>query len=403
MKILIIGKIWPEPNSSAAGTRTLDLMRALAPQAWELHFACSAQKSPHSADLPKTSPVTCHQIELNSESFDHWISDLAPDIVIFDRYMTEEQFGWRVAKQLPSALRVIDTSDLHCLREARLQNLKTNEPLNLQNPTALREIAAILRSDLSLIISEAEMEIIAREFPVPDTSLAYWPFALPGPSKNRPTFSDRKDFMMIGSFLHEPNWDAVQFCRELIWPQIRKQLPNAELHVYGSYPPPKALQLNCERDGFLVRGRAENALETLSQYRINLAPLRFGAGLKGKLADAFIAGTPSIATPIAIEGMANIKNWGSLVSEDPLLFANEAVKLYQNQEAWTTAQMRGDTIAQERFCESDWLPRLPQLLEKALNERDQNRQRNFVGQLLNHHHHRSTEFMARWIEAKNRS
>ena len=401
MKVLIIGKVWPEPNSSAAGMRTLDLARAVNAAGWELHFASAAQKSPYSAEMENRFAVPCHPIELNSQSFDTWILGLQPAIVIFDRYMTEEQFGWRVAKNCPDALRVIDTSDLHCLREARHQQLKTGQPLDLHNPVSLREVAAILRCDLSLIISQAEMQILAEQFPIPETSIAYWPFAIPEPNRNNPGFAERSHYVMIGSFLHEPNWDAVRFCREAIWPKIRKMLPGTKVHIYGSYTPPKAQQLHDESTGFHICGRAENAIETLSRHRLNLAPLRFGAGLKGKLADAFLAGTPSVATPIATEGMNDSLDWGSTVSADPLQFVETAVQLYTDEQKWLHAQNCGYAIAKTRFSESHWLPKLPEILETAHANRRRNRQLNFVGQLLNHHHHRSTEFMSRWIEAKN--
>ncbi len=402
MRALIIGKIWPEPTSSAAGTRTVDLIKGLNYSGWETHFACAAQTSEHSLNLAQAFEIQSHSIELNSSSFDQWVRSLAPDIIIFDRYMTEEQFGWRVAQALPNALRVIDTSDLHCLREARLQSLKNGSPENLTNPIALREIAAILRSDLSLMISEHEIAVLEKHFPIPASSIAYWPFALPDPLPNPPTFEERKDFVMIGSFLHEPNWDAVRFCREQIWPLIREKLPHVCLDVYGSYTPAKAQQLHEQKIGFHIRGRADQAIPTLTRYRANLAPLRFGAGLKGKLADAFIAGTPSIASPIAVEGMTGEHDWGSKVSIDPRLFADTAIRLYEDPDSWQHAQTCGYQIARKRFAAKHWLPKLPELLDQAYQARDTNRAHNFVGQLLNHHHHRSTEFMSRWIEAKNK-
>lgn len=207
---------------------------------------------------------------------------------------------------------------------------------------------------------------------------------------------------MIGSFLHQPNWDAVQFCRHEIWPLIRAQLPEARLDVFGSYTPEKAKQLHNEKIGFHIRGRAENAIETLSRYRLNLAPLRFGAGLKGKLADAFLAGTPSIASPIATEGMLGTLEWGSSVSIDPRQFADTAINTYTEEPAWLHAQACGYRIARERFSESHWLAKLPEILEQAYRDRHTNRQSNFLGKLLNHHQHRSTEFMSRWIEAKQK-
>lgn len=403
MRALVIGKIWPEPTSSAAGRRTLDILRSFTAAGWDTHFACAAQPSPHSAALADTLPLACHAIALNDSSFDRWVSQLAPDIVLFDRFMTEEQFGWRVERALPQALRTLDTSDLHFLREARRQNLYTRNALDLQSPTALREMASILRCDLSLLISEFEIELLHKEFKLPDSLIAYWPFCLPEPSRPSPAFGHRQGFVTIGSFLHEPNWDAVRWCREAIWPLIRQRLPEATLDVFGSYLPEKARQLDRPETGFRVRGRAEDAIETLQRFRVSLAPLRFGAGLKGKLADAFLAGTPSVATPIAAEGMTGELPWGSPISDEPQAIADIAVELHQDETAWSVAQEAGYRIAQHRFAESYWLPKLADRLSRALVERDANRRANFVGQLLRHHQHRSTEYMSRWIEAKNQS
>ena len=402
MRVLIIGKVWPEPTSSAAGTRTLDLIRGLQQSDWETHFACAAQTSVHSHDLRAHFGIATHPIALNAPSFDAWVTNLAPDIVIFDRYMTEEQFGWRVAQALPETLRVIDTSDLHCLREARQQSLANGAALDFHNPTALREIAALLRVDLSLIISEYEMELLAQQWPVPGNSLAYWPFALAKPAPQTPTYEARRHFTTIGSFLHAPNWDAVRFCHAEIWPLVREKLPHARLDVYGSYTPAKAQMLHDEKIGFHICGRAEHAGDTLAQYRVNLAPLRFGAGLKGKLADGFLAGTPNLATPIAVEGMPGPLDWGSDVSSVPRHLADTAIELYTNEPSWLHAQRCGYKIAEERFSATRWLPQLPAILEKAYLSRHENRDRNFVGKLLNHHQHRSTEFMSRWIEEKNK-
>lgn len=403
MRALVIGKIWPEPASSAAGRRTLDILRSFTAEGWETHFACAAQQSPHSAALAGSLPLSCHAIALNDSSFDRWVGQLAPDIVLFDRFMTEEQFGWRVERTLPQALRTLDTSDLHFLREARHQKLKTGKALDLQRPTALREVASILRCDLSLLISEFEMDLLHTEFNLPESLIAYWPFCLPEPSGLSPAFEQRQGFVMIGSFRHEPNWDAVRWCRESIWPLVRQRLPEATIDVFGSYLPEKARQMDRPEIGFSVRGRARDAIETLQRYRVSLAPLRFGAGLKGKLADAFLAGTPSVATSIAAEGMAGDLPWGSPVSDEAQAIAEAAIHLHQDETAWSAARDSGYRIAHRRFAESYWLPQLTERLSRALAERDANRRANFVGQLLRHHQHRSAEYMSRWIEAKNQS
>ena len=120
MNCLIIGKVWPEPTSTAAGRRTYDVIKALQLGYWQVHFASAAQRGEHALDL-KAIGVTTHEITVNDAAFDPWVEALAPQVVIFDRFMTEEQFGWRVAQRCPEAVRVLDTSDLHCLRLAREQ------------------------------------------------------------------------------------------------------------------------------------------------------------------------------------------------------------------------------------------------------------------------------------------
>ena len=177
MDCLIIGKVWPEPSSTAAGRRTQDLITALKLAGWQLHFASAAQRGAYALDLDSLG-VQTHTIAVNDAAFDGWVEALAPDVVIFDRFMTEEQFAWRVAQHCPEALRVLDTSDLHSLRVAREQSLKKGEPLQLKNETALREIASIYRCDLTLMISEFEVDVLRREFSIADHLLAYWPFSV---------------------------------------------------------------------------------------------------------------------------------------------------------------------------------------------------------------------------------
>ncbi|MDX1269590.1 MAG: hypothetical protein R3311_19620, partial [Oceanisphaera sp.] len=154
-KVLVIGYVWPEPNSSAAGSHMLSILRLYKRQGWQVEFATPAQRTEHMVDLAAEG-ISSQSIALNCDSFDAYIAEYRPDIVMFDRFMMEEQFGWRVEKNCPQALRILDTEDLQCLRQARHQAHKADRTMttvDLFNDIARREIAAILRSDLSLIIS----------------------------------------------------------------------------------------------------------------------------------------------------------------------------------------------------------------------------------------------------------
>jgi O-antigen biosynthesis protein len=122
-RILIVGYVWPEPRSSAAGSRMLELIELFRTQGWQVTFASAAALSEHRFALAKWG-VPEVAIRLNCDSFDALVAELQPDMVLFDRFFTEEQFAWRVERVCPQALRVLDTSDLHSLREARQQLLK---------------------------------------------------------------------------------------------------------------------------------------------------------------------------------------------------------------------------------------------------------------------------------------
>ena len=286
-KVLIIGTVWPEPNSTAAGNRMLQIIEQFQLQNWEVIFVSAAAESEFMFDL-KTINITTKIIELNEASFDEFVVKLNPTIVVFDRFMIEEQFGWRVAENCPNCLRILDTEDLHFVRNIRHENYKneknTTEKDYLKSDLAKREIASIYRCDISLIISETEMDLLTNIFKVDSQILHYLPFLLNEISEidfeSLPTFESRNHFITIGNFRHEPNWNAVLYLKETIWPLIRKQLPKAEMHVYGSYVTAKATQLHNAAKGFLIKGRTENAKEEIKKAKVLLAPLRFGAGIK---------------------------------------------------------------------------------------------------------------------------
>ena len=407
-KLLVIGYVWPEPSSSAAGSRMIQLLEFFRDEGWQITFASTAKETSHMAELEPFGFETV-PIKLNDQGFDKFLRKLDPQMVLFDRFMAEEQFGWRVQAGAPDAIRVLDMEDLHCLRYGRQQAVKGGQPFSddfLLSNIAKREIASVYRCDLSLVISEAEIELMAGFFGVPPALMHYFPFML-GPIDSRqveswPSFDKRKGFMTIGNFRHEPNLDAVFYLKGEIWPLIRKSLPDAELRVYGAYATKKVKQWHSPDSGFLVNGRAEDAGTELSRARVSLAPLRFGAGLKGKLAESMLFGTPSVTTTVGAEGIAGELPWPGSIADSPQEFADAAIRLHNNKEAWNKAQHLGVGIIKRRFS--------PEVFRKSLSERLQviqenieaHRRRNFTGAMLMHHSIASTRFMSRWIEEKNR-
>ena len=405
-KILIIGYVWPEPNSSAAGSHMMSILQLFKAQDWQVEFTTPAQETEHMIDL-RAEGISSQPIHLNSDSFDIYINSYQPDIVLFDRFMMEEQFGWRVEKNCHSALKILDTEDLQCLRHARQVAHKADREFtqeDLFSDLAKREIAAILRCDISLIISDFEMELLIKTFKVDPSLLHYLPFMLdlatcPTHTKS---FSDRKHFMTIGNFRHAPNWDVVLYLQK-IWPLLRKQLPKAELHIYGSYPPPKATALHNPKTGFFIKGWADDALEVMEASRVCLAPIRFGAGIKGKLLDAMIAQTPSVSTSLGAEGMHNDEPWPGAVKDDIDEFVEEAINLYTNEEAWSKAQQNATPLLHARYDGKILGPKFISKIHEVMQNLEQHRLNNFTGAMLKHHTMASTKYMSQWIEAKNKT
>ena len=404
--LLIIGQTFPEPTTTAAGGRMLQLIEMFTSHGYGITFASSASSSEKSFNLNSIG-VTTQQIVINDSSFDDFVRQLNPTIVLFDRFVTEEQFAWRVTQSCPKALKILDTEDLHFLRKARQQALKDAidvKDANLFTETAKREIASILRCDLSLIISEFEMKLLADTFAVSKEILYYLPFMvtkLPD-SSNFPEFEQRNNFMTIGNLLHGPNVDSVLYLKKEIWPLIKKQLPQAQLYIYGNYAPQHILELHNQKQGFYIMGWADSVAHVMQKARVCLAPLRFGAGLKGKLLDAMLYGTPGVTTSIGAEGMYGDLLTPGVIADTPESFAELSVALYSDKIKWQQNAQRGVEIIKARYngkaIAKDFMTRLDALkINLKLH-----RQSHFVGQILQHHSLQASKYLSKWIEEKNK-
>lgn len=407
--VLIIGAVWVEPTSSAAGSRMLQLIEQFIKSNWKVSFASATQKSEHAFNL-STLGVDDYAITLNASSFDEFLQKLNPTIVLFDRFMTEEQFGWRVAQYCPKALRVLDTEDLHFLRKVRHQQYKKSEVFThealLKSDDTKREIASILRCDVSLIISSFEMNLLKTVFKIDENLLLYLPFLLnkieEHQSKKWKSFLQRNHFVFIGNFYHKPNVDTVLTLKNQIWKSIKKQLPNAEMHIYGAYVTQQIQQLHNSKEGFLIKGHAASAKEVIENARVLLAPLHFGAGIKGKLTDAMLYGTPSITTTIGAEGMHHQFPWNGFVIDDYTTFSKKAITLYTDQKLWEASQKNGvqiiNTIYDKEKLGSYFMDRINEIQQNL----ETHRTHNFLGSLLQHQTLQATKYMSKWIEEKNK-
>lgn len=399
MKVLVIGKVWPESKSSAAGRRMNQLIQLFSSFA-EITFATSSNKTGYEDVI---DGISYHRIAVNDDDFDNWIMELNPEVVIFDRFMIEEQFGWRVMENCPSALRVLNTEDLHFLRksrEAAVKNGESFEAANLYQDETYRELASMYRVDINLMVSNFEIELLTKQLQFPRNNLFFLPI-FSELSNDQISYSEKQDFVFIGNFLHEPNWDSVKILKTEIWPKIKKGLSNAKLHIYGAYAGQKVMQLSNEKDGFIVHGRAEDATSVIRSARIMLAPLRFGAGIKGKLLEAMENDTPSVTTKCGSESMALPTEWNGAVTDDWDEFAAKAIMLYSNEKEWEEATKNGQKIL-DKYDKSHFELKFKDMILSVKTNLEDFRSKNIFSSIINQQSLLSTKYLSRWIIEKNK-
>lgn len=404
--LLILGHVFPEPHSSAAGVRMLQLIQFFLQKQMKVVFACDSLAGPYSV-LPEHSLLSIRSIEVNNSSFDQFLLECKPDLVLFDRFMTEEKYGWRVTEILPGALQILDMEDFHALRKARelAKGICIKPDISdFQQDFAWREIASVNRCDLVLVISDFEMTLLKDYFHIPEFALILLPFWADSPDVHAefPGWQQRKHFVSIGNFLHPPNVDSVKWLRNEIWPAIRNRLPDAQLHVYGAYQNDKQSEWHDPESGFFMQGRAEDAFNVLLKARVSLAPLRFGAGLKGKLLMSMLAKTPSVTTSIGAEGMQGDLPWPGKVADSTEEIINASVQLYLNESAWLTASMQAEETVQIKFNAGQLQLQLQTRIEDYIENIGFYRSKHFYRSLLNHAGFNSYKYMSRWIELKNK-
>ena len=401
MKLLAIGHVWPQPNATAAGEHIMHILSFFSKMKYEILFVSAAQK-PINYSLLEDKNIASQQVYINDPNFDTLISGYQPEVVLFDRFVTEEQFSWRVYKNCPEAIRILDTEDLHFLRNQRLNDIKGKKTETISD-IFKREIACIYRSDLSLIISQSEIKLLNETYNIPNQLINYLPLLNQGEIKPFKSFEHRNDFIFVGNFLHLPNWNCVQYLKQHIWPELSKKLPHATLHIYGSHASEKHFQISKPKERFIIHGYTPNIEEKLSQARVLLAPLQFGAGQKGKLLKAMQCGLPSITTSVGAEGMLFNNSWAGVICDSPTDIIKQAEILYSTPLNWQKAQNKCTQIITQNFNYDSFFKEFEKTLLNLKENLVQLRQNNIVGQVLWHHSLRSTEYMSKWIAEKNKS
>jgi glycosyltransferase involved in cell wall biosynthesis/SAM-dependent methyltransferase len=283
------------------------------------------------------------------------------DLVVLCRISTACHLVDQVKALCPDAVLLFETIDLHYLRVGREAELTGSEDTQrAAEATKAVELDMVRRADITLVHSVVERGVLARE--VPEAIVFHLPYVLEVQPRIR-GFAERRDIVFIGGFLHRPNVDAVVYFVREIFPLVRKELPGVRFHIVGSEPPREVQELACQ--DVLITGYVERLQPVLDHCRLTVAPLRYGAGYKGKVAMSMAYGVPGVISRVAAEGMELSHEVEVLITDEPLAFAAEVVRLYRDEALWERLSRAGLKFAAERFSPEAARAQLAQALFAA--------------------------------------
>jgi glycosyltransferase involved in cell wall biosynthesis len=259
------------------------------------------------------------------------------DVIVLARYYIAGGLVDAVRKHAPQALVVLDTHDLHYLRTRRLATLEDSKALAQSAASIYRqEIDCIRRVDVTWVVSPVEKEVLAQEVPqarvIVQTNIH-------DALDTVPPFEEREGLLFVGGFRHPPNVDAILFYARQVAPHLRELLPGVKTWVVGSNAPQAVLAL--ASPDIEVVGFVPEVEPWLARARLSVSPLRYGAGVKGKINQAMAHGVPVVATSPSVEGMQLVAGEEVLVADDPRAFAEAIARAYTDRETWQRLSRAG--------------------------------------------------------------
>lgn len=331
--ILIMDALTPQPTRDAGSLQLCNIMRLLHGMGWRVTFmADNRQASPDEVMVLGQLGVQT-LCKPWSPSLATWLSREGAhlDAAMLCRYYVADSNLALIRRFAPKAKLLFDTVDLHFLREQRAAEHTHNAALAHQAKISQeREFAIIRACDATFVVSTVEHQLLTRQLPGANVLLLPNMHEVKG---RKQAFPDRHALVFVGGFGHPPNEDAVRWLAGEIYPKIRAQRPDIELHLIGDMPDSVRRQL--QGNGITAHGRVDDLSPWMDNCRIALAPLRYGAGVKGKVNTAMSYGLPVVATGIAAEGMYLHDGENILLGNDADAFAAAVLRLYDDEALWT--------------------------------------------------------------------
>ncbi len=338
-RVLVVDSMTPDPTRDSGSLRLCTILKLLDAQGWS---TCFLPDDGRASDKEICALGALGTEVLNRPwvpNLPQWLREHGGELhaVILCRHTVAGQYASLVRKHAPQARLLFDTVDLHFLREQRAAELSNNATMARQAKASRRsELSLIEQCDVTFVVSPHEQALLAHELPHAKVELLSNIHDVHGCGK---PFADRQDLVFIGGFGHPPNADAVRWIAKDILPNLREQWPQVRIHVLGDIP--DAARRELATPGLELHGRVTDLSPWLENCIASLAPLRFGAGVKGKINMAMSYGVPVVATQLAIEGMQLVDGKDVLVANDASTFTAALMRLTGDATLWSALSVHG--------------------------------------------------------------
>ncbi len=339
-QVLIVDALAPQPDRDSGSLRLVNLMRLLIAEGAHVVFlpANRSADGAYTAALQRLGVECWHAPYM--PGIPAWLREHGPrfDAAMVSRHYVFSEFLPLLRKHAPRARLLFDTVDLHYLRERRAAELSGDAgALRAADRTRVLELDLIANADATLVVSEVERELLAQYAPKADVRVLSNLHEL---APIGPGWAQRKDLLFVGGFRHPPNVDAVLWFAREVLPRIRAAWPDMQFHCVGGDVPAE-IQALADIVGVRIHGHVPDLRPWLDGCRVSVAPLRYGAGVKGKVNQALAHGLPVVATTPAVEGMHLVDGHDVLVADEAAAFADAVLRLHGDEALWSRIATNG--------------------------------------------------------------
>ena len=347
-QVLIVDNLTPDPQRDSASLRLVNLMRLLREDGAHVVFLPADRR--HAGETTRALQALGIEVwhDPHVGGVARWMRSHGHRFqrVVLCRHYIAREFLPLVRAHAPQARVVFDSIDLHYVREQRGADVAGDASLaRAAARTRALELDVIARSDMTLVVSAIEAEVLAADAPAARVTVLSNLHEIAGAGA---AFEDRRDLVFVGGFRHPPNVDAMRWFLGEVFPRIRAALPDVEFHCIGGYVP-DTIAAHADTPGVHIHGHVPDIGPYMDGCRIAVAPLRFGAGVKGKVNLSMAHGQPVVATSCAAEGMHLRAGEDVLLADDASTFASAVVTLYGDPALWSRLARNGLANVQAHF------------------------------------------------------